>query len=95
MSVIPAKSTAQRAHILALLRERGSVGITNIELNQLCALRYTARISELRKMGWVIQTRRESESIFKFVLISEPTRPKPLPTYGPRAADPQIGRAHV
>ena len=65
--------TGQRERILSLLRSRGSIGATNIELNAI-AFRYGGRIHELRLMGYKIETRRESENVFRFVLIGEPSR---------------------
>jgi hypothetical protein len=60
------KREGQREKILKLLHERGSAGITNIELNGYC-MRFGARLWELRK-EWDIETVRESETIFRFIL---------------------------
>ncbi len=79
MSVVPKKSTAQRARILALLRERGPTGATNRELNSI-GFRYGARLWELKKQGYAIRTVRVSESVFRFVLVRENERPAPLPS---------------
>ena len=82
-----AKAPAQRDRILALLRQQGPAGVTNLELNSLC-LRYGARIFELRRMGFQIETRREDESIFRFLLVAEVQETRPLPTWAsPRAPE--------
>ena len=70
---------SQRGRILALLRERGSAGVTNLELYGNFLPRHGARIFELRRMGYQIERRRESAGIFRFILRSEPTSAKPLP----------------
>lgn len=46
-------TSTQRAKILDLLKERGTV--TNVELNRI-AFRYSARLFELRQEGHVITT---------------------------------------
>ena len=81
----PPRTPAQRERILRLLRERGPEGVSNVELNQV-GYRYGARLWELRKQGFSIQTIREGESLSRFVLVSEPEQPKRLPKYcpGPR-----------
>jgi hypothetical protein len=56
----------QREKILALLQAAGAKGVTNIELNGYC-MRFGARLWELRKQ-WDIDTVRESETIFRFIL---------------------------
>ena len=83
MSAPPTKSPAQRERILLLLRSRGPVGATNVELNAIC-FRYGARIFELREIGYNIQTRREGETEFRFILVGEPKHPKLLPTFAER-----------
>jgi Helix-turn-helix domain len=66
-SAPPSKSPAQRERILSLLRSRGAAGVSNSELNAIC-FRYGARIFELRKAGHQIETVREGETEFRFVL---------------------------
>jgi len=68
------KIVSQRGRILALLRERGTAGVTNIELNAI-AFRYGGRLFELRKLGFRIRTIRTSDSVFRFVLEGEPVLP--------------------
>jgi Helix-turn-helix domain len=63
---------SQRDRILALLRDRGPEGISNIELNVLC-FRYGARIWELRRIGFEIDTIRIGDGMFRFVFRGEPS----------------------
>lgn len=58
--------TPQARKILALLKRKAKV--TNRELNQIC-FRYGARIYDLRKLGYVIETNREGLGYFSFKLI--------------------------
>jgi len=51
----------QCAKILALLKARGNQGATNYELARI-ALKYTSRISDLRKLGWRVSGTCESAS---------------------------------
>jgi hypothetical protein len=69
-----------------LLRERGRAGVTNLELNTVC-FRYGARIWELRKQGFAVETRREGDSVFRFVLHTEPQAPREIPTYEQRTRE--------
>jgi hypothetical protein len=78
MSLGPhSKTPAQRDRILALLRQRGTAGVTNVELNALGIMRFGARVFELRRQGFNVETRRESETIFRFVLLAESPHPPP------------------
>jgi len=58
---------SQRAAILALLRERGAAGVSNVELNAV-GFRYGGRIFELRRAGHAIATVCEGAGRFRFVL---------------------------
>jgi hypothetical protein len=69
----------QRERILVALQAAGTRGVLNTELYKIC-LRPPSRICELRKMGYEIQTRREGESVFRFILRREPDHVRPLPT---------------
>ena len=81
------KSPSHRDKILALLRERGPNGATNVELNRI-GFRYGGRVHELRGMGYVIRTDRlEPEGLFRFVLVEEPEHVKELPTFQPKPRD--------
>jgi hypothetical protein len=80
------QAPSQRNEILRLLRQRGSLGATNVELNAI-GFRYGARLWELRKGGFSIRTERlEAEGLFRFVLVEEAERPKPLATCQPAQA---------
>ena len=59
------KRTNQREVVLAMLKAAGDAGVSNVQLNATC-FRYGARIWELRK-EYEIETRRESEGVFRFV----------------------------
>ena len=76
----PAQAGNHRGQILAALRAAGPAGVLNVELYKIC-LRPPSRLCELRQQGFRIETRREGESIFRFILRAEPTTVKPLPIY--------------
>jgi len=61
------KAPNHQEQILALLIERGSQGVTNVELNRDVCFRYGARIYELRQQGYLIDTVRFGEGLFRFV----------------------------
>jgi len=54
------------------LRERGSAGVTNLELYGAFLPRHGARIYELRRMGFNIERCRDSAGVFRFFLRAEP-----------------------
>ena len=81
----PGHTLAHRDRILGLLRECGPAGATNRELNEI-GFRYGARLWELRKQGFSIQTIREGEGLFRFVLLAEPNHLALLPSYSRRRA---------
>jgi hypothetical protein len=64
------KVLCQREQILQLLRERGSAGATNIELNEI-AFRYGGRIHELRRLGHTIRTENLGDGRFRFVFVAK------------------------
>lgn len=61
---------SQTGRILKLLKDRGQWGAYNYELSKI-ALKYTNRISELRKEGNNILTERISQGTFRYILIGE------------------------
>ena len=67
------KFVSQRGRILELLRERGTAGVSNVELNGI-AFRYGGRLFELRKLGFRIRTIRTGDFVFRFVLEGEPVQ---------------------
>ena len=82
------RSPNQREKILNLLRERGRAGASNRELNSFC-FRYGARIWELRRAGYEVDTIREGNSRFRFVLRHGPIEPKRPAACGSRQAAPR------
>lgn len=62
--------TADREAILRLLQAAGPEGVSNERLNETC-LRYAARIFELRKLGFAIETKKENRGVYRFILRGE------------------------
>jgi hypothetical protein len=62
---------SQRDKILQLLRNSGSKGITNAELQKV-ASRFNARIQEMYVEGYKIETELFDNGITRYTLISEP-----------------------
>jgi hypothetical protein len=60
---------SQRDQILFLLEARGSVGVTNRELNEV-GYRYGARLWELKKEGYLIRTDALGGGFYKFTLLN-------------------------
>ena len=58
----------QKDRILALLEERGPLGVLNIELNEI-TYRYSARIADLRKEGYRIRLTHIKGSVYCFTLL--------------------------
>jgi hypothetical protein len=63
---------SQTEKIINLLRNAGADGVTNIELAEV-SLKYDARISELRRKGFIIETIYISSGVYKYVLIKMPS----------------------
>lgn len=57
-----------REKVLERLKQRGHVGVTNEELITIGGFRYGARIFELRKEGWEIETSAGEGGLFRFIL---------------------------
>ncbi len=83
MESFVSRAPAQRERILTALRKAGSTGVLNVELYKIC-LRPSARVYELRRMGFEITGECEGDGIFRFTLMSEPSRPGPLPRFTAR-----------
>lgn len=64
---------SQLERILQALRNAGPDGVTNIELNKIC-LKYDARISDLRRKGYVIRTESLGKGVYKYYLIKTPSQ---------------------
>ena len=73
---------SQREKIINLLKEAGEEGITNKELNKI-GFRFGARIQELHKLGYLIETTSIKKGLYNYVLKSEPCINK----YFPNAAE--------
>lgn len=58
--------------IVHLLREAGESGATNKQLNQIC-LQYDARVSDLRRKGFVINVESLGKGLYKYFLIKTPS----------------------
>ncbi len=78
------KAPGQRDRILSFLRQRGEVGACGSELIEM-GHRFGGRLFELRKLGYQISTVRVSEGEYRYILLSEPTAPHPLPNFQPRS----------
>lgn len=64
------KKPSQKERVLEQLRQGGMWGVSNIALNKTC-FRYAARIKNLRDDGHIIQTVKERNGVFRFVLVKE------------------------
>lgn len=62
----------QTEKIINLLKEAGKDGVTNFALAKIC-LKYDARISELRRKGYEIETVYEGKTVYKYVLKKVPS----------------------
>jgi hypothetical protein len=63
---------SQLERIVKALREAGLEGVTNIELVKL-SLKYDARISDLRRKGFVIDVEPLGKGIYKYILVKMPS----------------------
>jgi Helix-turn-helix domain len=78
----PSRSRSHYERILALLRERGPLGVLSTELynsHQLFGRSPRNRISELRKDGHFIRTEPAGPSVVRYVLTHENPSPTPRP----------------
>ncbi len=62
----------QKGKVIALLRLVGSEGATTLDFKQL-NIHHTDRISKLRREGYVIDCTKLSDTIYRYILVSEPT----------------------
>ena len=74
---VPKRAKAQRSRIIEELRKAGVNGLTNIYLYDNVTKSLGARLTELYERGYNIQCTQIQEGIYKYVLISEPIKPKP------------------
>ena len=72
--------SARHKEILQLLRECGRKGLTRFDMPEHLSLSPCQRISELRKMGYRIDSPRETVGehprVARYVLVSEPDGPE-------------------
>ncbi len=68
---ITGREKAQRNKIVQTLKEAGSQGVTNIDIARI-SLSYTARITDLREIGYEIECKNLGKGVFLYVLIYEP-----------------------
>lgn len=61
------KPKTQGERILDLLERRGLMGATSAELNQIC-FRYSARILDLRKQGYDVQSIQMKKGLWLYIL---------------------------
>ena len=82
----------QRESVEFLLRCAGARGVTTGFFLEYRIPRFSARINELRDDGWLIETRRLSDSSHRYTLISEPLeRPAGQPLAAPEEARSSAG----
>jgi len=80
--------SADRERTRAELRNAGPRGRTTIELMQAgCGPRPANRVCELRKLGCLIQTKREGRGQFRFVLVRNSDGDAPMPSQAGPAVD--------
>jgi len=63
---------SNRDKLLAHLLEHGSA--TNVQLAQIAGLRFGARLLELRRAGWLVETQEIGRGLVKYIL----QRPVPV-----------------
>ncbi|MWV43069.1 hypothetical protein GRF59_05450 [Paenibacillus sp. HJL G12] len=72
------RSPSQRIRVLTALRNAGSKGITNVELQEI-SLRWQARLSELYKQGYRLALQNWGDGVYNYTLIHEPDTIHPEP----------------
>ena len=61
--------------------------MSSVEAVAFQILRLPNRISEIRRRGWVIRSKRERCGCLRYWLVAELESPKPLPTYAERSRE--------
>ena len=87
MNRLPARMPAPRELVLQLLRKRGTEGLSSLEALNFAIMRLPNRVSEARKMGYVIDGRPEAGGVMRYFLRSEPKNPRPLLSYAARTRE--------
>jgi hypothetical protein len=80
--------------ILEKLTRAGAAGVSNFQLNNLC-FRYGARLMDLRKRGYVIDSKHIKGSEWRFTLLNPDVvrEERPQSTFVPVFGDPYQIRA--
>jgi hypothetical protein len=65
----------QKRKIIAALKDAGSDGLTNVELNKI-SMRFGGHIGTLRREGYKIQKINLDGGLYKYILIAEPSQTK-------------------
>jgi len=60
--------------IIAALRASGSQGITSRDMIGMNIFKYSSRIAELRRRGWVIKAHRVRGNLYRYTLKSRPSQ---------------------
>lgn len=66
----------QCERMLQMLREAGDAGVTSRQFVETGSgiFKYTNRISDLRRQGYMIEAIRVKDSLYRYVLVREPLR---------------------
>lgn len=72
MNAAKPQTGTQRSRVLSLLYAHGKLGATTADFLEARIPRFSARIEELRKQGYEIQTSRERKGSYRYTLVSEP-----------------------
>lgn len=67
------RQARKREQVLYALKEKGSLGITNVELSDI-SLRYGAHLGKLYELGYEIRKESLGEGLFNYTLKSEPPK---------------------
>jgi hypothetical protein len=67
----------QRARLLPVLRERGPRGISGAELLSIGGTGGRSRLTELRRAGCWIESKRNPRGPWTYILLLEPSGPRP------------------
>lgn len=65
------KRPSQTTQIIRALRNAGTQGITSRDMINLGIFKYSSRIAELRRDGYVIVATRIKESLWRYNLVDE------------------------
>jgi hypothetical protein len=84
---------SQRMRVLTMLQTADNRGVTSSEFYAAHLPRFGARLLELRERGYVIETQRESDSVWRYTLLNEPAvSSASAPTTGPSSETGPLSR---